>query len=57
VGVLYAPVDATSAIATGTMIARSAEVVSAKLVWGATVTASQKANAINQLAALGIIAR
>lgn len=40
-GILYAAVDATSAIAKGTIVARLAEVKSAALVWKAGITSAQ----------------
>jgi hypothetical protein len=47
VGILYGPVDATSALQKGTAIVRHAEVNKAELVWGAGVTTdAQKDSAL-----------
>lgn len=56
-GVLLADVDASSAAKAGTAIARFAEIDSNKLSWAATVAAAQKAAALAQLRALGVVAR
>lgn len=49
--------DATSADATIVNLKRRAQVVGPALVWPGAITAEQKAAAIQQLAALGIILR
>jgi hypothetical protein len=56
-GILWGAVDASSAALPGAAIVRNAEVESAKLGWGTAVTAAQKASALIQLRALGIVAR
>lgn len=55
--VLAEAVDATAAAAPGVAIARSAVVNVEELVWPAGITAPQKAAAIAQLEARGIVAR
>lgn len=56
-GILWAPTDATSADKACMIIARSAEVNGAELVWPAGISATNKSVAIQRLAALGIIIR
>jgi hypothetical protein len=56
-GVLVDAVDATGADVACAVIARSAEVNSAELVWPGGITAPQKAAALAQLAAAQVIAR
>ncbi len=56
-GILLADVDASSAAKAGTAIVRIAEIDSNKLSWGASVTAAQKAVALAQLRAGGVVAR
>lgn len=56
-GVLLAASDATSAAQDAVVIARLAEINTAKLAWKSTVTAAQKAEAYRQLAAANVIAR
>ena len=51
VAVMVQPADATSAAATAKALTRLAEVKTAALVWKNTVSAAQKAAALNQLAA------
>ncbi len=55
--ILYADVDATNGDLPGVVHVRDCEVASSKLTWGAAADAGQKAAALAQLAALGIIAR
>jgi len=55
-GILLAAVDASSAAKACVVVVRQAEVNGAALVWP-TITAPQKAAAIVQLAALGVIVR
>lgn len=56
--ILYQDTDATSADTPATIIARSAEINSSELVWGANVTTTpQKTAALAQLKALGMVAR
>lgn len=55
--ILFAPVDATGADQAAVITARDAEVKAAALGWPAGATAPQKATALGELAALGIIAR
>ncbi len=56
-GVLAFPVDASAADLPGVVIARHAIVSDKKIVWPAGITAPQKATAISQLKALGILVR
>ncbi len=56
-GILFAPVDATSADQTAVAIVRQAEVAAAALVWPADIEAAEKTAALAELAALNIIAR
>ena len=56
-GILYAAVDASAADKAGVAIARDAEVRSGDLQWFAGATDAQKNEAIDALAALGIIVR
>ena len=56
-GVLYDAVDASSADQEGVAVVRAAEVRSEDLQYFSGATAAQKATALNELAALGIIAR
>jgi len=56
-GILYAAVDATSADKACTVIKRDAEVNQYELVWPANISAGNKATAIAQLKARGIILR
>ena len=56
-GILLDAVDASTAAKAGTAIVRFAEIKTAKLAWGATVTAAQQAAALTQLKAIGLIAR
>ena len=55
--VLYADVDATDAAAEAVLIVRDAEIVTSELVWPDGITDNQKATALAQLKALGLIAR
>lgn len=55
--ILYDNVDASASDKPAVITARKAEVSGAALVWPAGVTADQKAAAVAQLAALGIIVR
>ena len=58
VGVLIAPQDALSGDQTdGLMVSRHAIVADHALAWPAGITAQQKATAISQLKALGILVR
>jgi hypothetical protein len=57
VAIAFADCDATSADTSAVAHTRSCEVASSKLTWGATANTNQKAAALAQLAALGIIAR
>lgn len=57
IGVLYAAVDATSADKAGVAIARDAEIRKDDLSWFSGATAAQKDEALDALAALGIIGR
>ena len=57
VGVLWASTDASAADVACAIIARDAEVNGNELVWPAGISAPNKATAIAQLAALGIIVR
>jgi len=56
-GVLWDDVDASAAATAGVAIVRDAEVDSAMLVYGSTITAAQQAAALEQLESRGIIAR
>ncbi|WP_054529709.1 head decoration protein [Erythrobacter sp. SG61-1L] len=56
-GILYGPVVGTTAGADAVAVTRDAEVNGRLLVWPADITADEKAKAITQLAALGIILR
>lgn len=56
-GILYGAVDATSADAACAVVVRDAEVNANELVWPAGINEVQKAAAIAELAALGIIVR
>lgn len=56
-GVLYDKVDATAADKAGAIVRRDAEIRSDDLTWFAGATTAQKDEAIDALAALGIIAR
>lgn len=56
-GVLLHPVDASAADQPGVVIARHAICSDKGLVWPASITAPQKAAAISQLEALGILVR
>lgn len=55
--VLYAAVDATDAEKPGVVTARDAEVAGHALIWPAGTTTQQEAEALGQLAAIGIVAR
>lgn len=55
--ILYRAVDATSADTPAVITARASVVDSAKLAWPAGITAAQKATALAQLTAAGIVAR
>lgn len=55
--ILYGPAAAASADQRGVVISRSAEVNGNLLTWPTGITAPQRAAAIAQLAALGIIIR
>jgi hypothetical protein len=55
--VLGEPVDATAADKPGVVIARGAVVAQAELTWPAGVTEDQKTAALDELNALGIVAR
>jgi len=55
--VLYAAVDASAAAAPAVIIARSAEVNAAELVWPEGITPAQQAAAVADLAAVGVITR
>ncbi len=57
VGLSGGPVLAASADAAGIVIARTAAVDTANLVWPTGATSGQKATAISQIKALGIVAR
>lgn len=57
VAVLGESVDATAADKPGVMIARGAVVELSELVWPAGITEPQKATALDELNALGIVAR
>lgn len=57
IAILYDAVDASAADKAGTIIARSAEVVAADLLWFSGASSPQKATGLAQLATLGIIAR
>lgn len=57
VAVLGERVDATAADAPGVVIARGATLEQTELVWPAGITEPQKATALDQLNALGIVAR
>lgn len=57
IGVLIEPVDATLIDKTGIIIARHAIVADRAVVWPAGITAAQKATAIAQLEAKGILLR
>lgn len=56
-GLLYDAVDASAADKACVIVGRDAEVIDAEVVWPGGITAPQKAAAIAQLAALGIILR
>jgi hypothetical protein len=56
-GVLIQSVDATSADTKGVMVARHAMVADNALVWPAGITDNQKATAVAQLKAIGILIR
>jgi hypothetical protein len=56
-GILYAAVDATAADKPCVVIARAAEVNGNELIWPASISAGNKANAIAALKALGILVR
>ena len=56
-GVLLHPVDASTADKPGVIVARHAICSDKGLVWPASITAPQKAAAISQLKALGILVR
>lgn len=56
VAVLGEAVDATAADTSGVVIARGAVVDSAELLWPAGITDAEKAIALDQLNALGIVA-
>lgn len=55
--ILYEGVDASAADATRTAVVRDAEVNGGEIVWPAGITDPDKATAIGQLAALGILVR
>jgi hypothetical protein len=55
-GILWGAVDASGGALPGAAIVRDAEVNAAKLGWGAAVTAAQKASALLQFRAMGIVA-
>lgn len=57
VAVLGERVDATAADAPGVVIARGATLELTELVWPADITEPQKATALEELNALGIVAR
>lgn len=57
VAVLAENVDATAADAAGVVIARGAVVESTELLWPAGATDPQKVTALDELNALGIVAR
>jgi len=56
-GVVGVPVASSAASKEGVVIARSAAVESSFLVWPSGITAAQKAAALSQLDARGIVAR
>ena len=56
-GVLIQAVNATAADTKGVMVARHAMVADTALVWPAGITVNQKATAVAQLKAIGIIIR
>lgn len=56
-GVLYGSVDASAAAADCVVTRRFAEVVSAELTWPTGISDGNKSKALDQLEALGIIAR
>ena len=56
-GVLYGPVDASGAAAPGVVITRDAVVQGAKLQWPTGASAGQKAVAVAQLLARGVVVR
>lgn len=56
-GLLYGDVDASDADTAGVLVARDAEVKSALLVYGSSITTAQKAAALEQIDALGISVR
>lgn len=56
-GILWARADASTADAAIVVIARDAEVKADALIWPAGITTEQKATAITQLNALGIVLR
>jgi len=56
-GILFGPVDASSAATAGAGVVRDAEVNANELVWPSGITSGQKTTAIAALAALGIIVR
>lgn len=57
VAVLAEPIDATSGDKTAVVIARGAVLALAELTWPADITAPQKAAALDELNAQGIVAR
>lgn len=56
-GILYGSVDASAAAADCVVVRRIAEVVSAELTWPDGISDGDKGTALDQLEALGIIAR
>ena len=56
-GLLYGDIDASSADTDGVLVVRDAEVKSALLVYGSSITTAQKASALEQLDARGIAVR
>ncbi|WP_207848891.1 MULTISPECIES: head decoration protein [unclassified Pseudomonas] len=57
VAVLIEAVDATAGDKPGVVVSRGAVIESAELTWPASVTEAQKATALDELNALGIVAR
>ena len=57
VAVLIEAVDATAGDKPGLVVSRGAVIDPAELAWPASITESQKATALDELNALGIVAR
>lgn len=55
--VLGEHIDATAGDTTGVAIARGAVVATAELVWPESITETQKSTALDELNALGVVAR